>query len=104
MVAMHNLHKIIIYNMYIHIGRGYPSLKHLYNHVVEDVAVKWRDVGIQLLNTSSAINTLDIIEANHKQVSSYTHIAVGHNYACTYHQGCQEGGGQRGHSALGPRV
>ena len=77
MVTMLNL----LYIICIHTGRDRPSLKQLHNHVVQDVAVKWRDVGIQLLNTSSAKNTLDIIEANHKKVSSYTHIAVGHNYA-----------------------
>ena len=69
--------------------------------MVQDVAVKWRDVGIQLLNTSSAKNTLDIIEANHKQVSSYTHIAVGHMHLSS---GMPREGGQRGHLALGPRV
>ena len=50
-------------------GRGSPSLKQLNNHVTEAVAVKWRDLGFQLLNSDSAQNVLDIIEANHKQVN-----------------------------------
>ena len=56
--------------MYVTEGRSRPSLKQLNNHVVQAVAVKWRDLGIQLLNNTSAKNTLDIIEANHKQVST----------------------------------
>ena len=51
-------------------GRGRldrPSHKELNNHVVEAVAVKWKDLGFQLLNNES---TLEIIEADHnKKVS-----------------------------------
>ena len=53
----------------ITLGCGRPSLKQLNDHVIEAVAVKWRDLGFQLLNSDSAQNILDIIEANHKQVS-----------------------------------
>lgn len=52
-------------------GRGRPSMKQLDNHVVQAVAVKWRDLGVQLLNNNLAENILDITEANHKQVSSF---------------------------------
>ena len=52
-------------------GRGCdrPSLKQLNDHVIQAVAVKWRELGFQLLNNVSAQNILDIIEANHKQVT-----------------------------------
>ena len=55
--------------LYVAEGCGRPSLKQLNNHVTEAVAVKWRDLGYQLLNSDSAQDTLDIIEANHKQVN-----------------------------------
>ena len=35
---------------------------------MKDVAVKWKDVGIQLLSSGS---TLDIIEKSHHNVSHY---------------------------------
>ena len=43
-----------------------PSLKDLCNHVVQKVADKWRDIGIQLIDPTSA-RALDIIKANHPQ-------------------------------------
>ena len=51
-------------------GRGRPLLKQLDDHVVQAVADKWRDLGVQLLNSGLAQSALDTIEANHKQVSS----------------------------------
>ena len=51
------------------IGHTRPALKELHTYVVNGVAAKWRDVGIQLLNDNSAKSTLDIIEANHQKVS-----------------------------------
>lgn len=50
-------------------GRGRPSLKQLNDHVVQAVADKWRDLGVQLLNSGLAQGILDNTEANHKQVS-----------------------------------
>ena len=55
--------------LYVAEGCGRPSLKQLNIHVTKAVAVKWRDLGYQLLNSDSAEDTLDIIEANHKQVN-----------------------------------
>ena len=43
------------------IGFNRPILRDLYNHVVPEVAVKWKDLGIQLLDPTSG-STLDIIE------------------------------------------
>ena len=43
-----------------------PSRKVLNNHVVEAVAVKWKDLGFQLLYNGSAKDILEIIEADHK--------------------------------------
>lgn len=40
---------------------GRPTLKDLYNHVVQESSVKWRDIGVQLLNPPSD-SVLDIIE------------------------------------------
>jgi len=42
--------------------------------VVQAVAIKWRDLGVELLNTGSVQNDLAIIEANHRHVSN-----VGYN-------------------------
>ena len=50
-----------------------PSLKQLNDHVVQAVAIKWRDVGIQLFH-DSAKSILDIIEADHKDVSNFMGI------------------------------
>ena len=44
--------------------------------MIQAVAVKWRELGFQLLNNASAQNILDIIEANHKQVSTVAIHAV----------------------------
>ena len=55
---------------YAIIGRGRridrPFIKELNDHVVQDVAVKWKDLGFQLLNNESAQRVLEIIEADHK--------------------------------------
>ena len=57
-------------------GRGHRSdrlsLKELNKHVVEKVAVKWKDLGLELLNSELAQHILDNIEADHKgEVSSH---------------------------------
>ena len=46
------------------IGNERPSLKDLYDHVLMNVADKWRDLGVQLLRPDKA-NSLNIIAANH---------------------------------------
>ena len=46
-------------------GRGRPSSKELSKYM-KDVALKWKDVGIQLLSSG---NILDIIEKCHHNVS-----------------------------------
>ena len=51
-------------------GGNRPSLKQLNDHVVQEVAVKWRDIGVQLFD-DSAKSILDIIEADHKDVSNF---------------------------------
>ena len=47
-----------------YIGSGRPSLTDLYNLVVNNVADKWRDLGVQLLRPDQE-KLLDIIAANH---------------------------------------
>ena len=51
-------------------GRGRrsdrPFIKELNDHVVQEVAVKWKDLGFQLLNKESAQHVLEIIKADHK--------------------------------------
>ena len=55
-------------------GRGRPSLKQLHDHhVLREAAIKWRYIGFNLLNDVTA---LDIIEANYKQVSSYSYYLL----------------------------
>ena len=44
-----------------------PSRKDLNNHVVQVVATKWKDLGIQLLNNGSAQDHLNIIEADYNK-------------------------------------
>ena len=39
--------------------------------MVQAVAVKWRDIGVQLFRHDSAKSILDIIEADHKDVSNF---------------------------------
>ena len=55
---------------YAIIGRGRrsdrPSIKELNDYVVQEVAVKWKDLGFQLLNNESVQHILEIIEADHK--------------------------------------
>ena len=46
------------------IGSDRPSLKDLYDHVVNNVADKWRDLGVQLLRPDQE-KMLDIIAADH---------------------------------------
>ena len=46
------------------IGSDKPLLKDLHGHVVNDVAVKWRDLGVQLLRANQE-KMLDIIAADH---------------------------------------
>ena len=52
------------------IGRGRrsdrPFIKELNDHVVQEVAVNWKDLGFQLLNNEPAQYTLENIEADHK--------------------------------------
>ena len=48
------------------LGNDRPSLKDLHNHVVQRVAERWRDVGVQLLNTTTE-SMLGIIEKDHPQ-------------------------------------
>ena len=78
-IILYYIYSVYIY-IYIYIffkykneGSDRPSMKQLNDHVVRNVAVKWRDLGIQLLDESSASTTLDIIEADHKQVSMHAH-------------------------------
>ena len=55
---------------YAIIGRGRrsdrPSIKELNDHVVQEVAVKWKDLRFQLLNNESAQDTLENNEADYK--------------------------------------
>ena len=50
--------------MFLGIGSDQPSLKDLYDCVVIKVAVKWRDLGVQLLRADQE-KILGIIEADH---------------------------------------
>ena len=47
----------------VRIGSDRPTLKDLYDHVVMNVATKWRDLGVHLLRTDQE-KLLDIIEAD----------------------------------------
>ena len=60
-------------------GRGHqsdrPSIKELNDHVVQEVAVKWKNLGFQLLNNGSAQHVLETVEANHnKEVCIASHL------------------------------
>ena len=57
------------------IGSDRPSLRELHNHVVINVADKWRDLGVQLLRPGQE-KILDIIAANHPHdvVSCCKHV------------------------------
>ena len=61
---------MMLFNGYAITGRGRrsnrPSLRELNNHVVEAVAIKWKDLGFQLLNNVLAQHILEIVEADHK--------------------------------------
>ena len=50
-----------------------PTPKQLNDHVVQEAAIKWRDVGIQLFH-DSANSILNIIEANNHNVSNFMGI------------------------------
>lgn len=50
--------------MLLVIGSDRPSLKDLYDHVLINVAGKWRDLGVQLLRPDQE-RMLDIIAADH---------------------------------------
>ena len=54
----------------VRVGSDRPLLKDLYDHVVNNVAGKWRDLGVQLLRPDQE-KMLDIIAADHP------HDAVG---------------------------
>jgi len=43
-----------------------PISQALHNHVVQEAAVKWRDLGVQLLDPANE-SMLDIIEKDHPQ-------------------------------------
>lgn len=65
----------MIFGDYVTEGCSHPFLTELNDHVVQGAAVKWRDLGFQLLNaaagSASTKNILDIIEANHRGVSNF---------------------------------
>ena len=48
----------------MYIGSDRPSLKDLHDHVVMQVADKWRDLGVQLLQSDQQ-KMLDFIETNY---------------------------------------
>ena len=48
----------------MYIGNYRPLLRDLYDHVVNDVADKWKDLGVQLLRSDQE-KVLDIIAADH---------------------------------------
>ena len=48
----------------VRVGSDRPLLKDLYDHVVNNVAGKWRDLGVQLLRPDQE-KMLDIIAADH---------------------------------------
>ena len=79
-----------IFGDFVTEGCGRPSLKQLNDQVIQAVAVKWKDLGFQLLNNASAQNILEIIEANHKQVVNFV---SNNRYVSYYHDqlaGCCE--------------
>ena len=47
-----------------YIGNDRPLLRDLYDHVVNDVGDKWKDLGVQLLRSDQE-KMLDIIAADH---------------------------------------
>jgi len=55
---------------YVTLGEDRPSTKDLHNHVVQGVAGKWRDAGVQLLDPSISDTVLDITEIDHPQDST----------------------------------
>ena len=85
-----------VFNDYSVKGRGRryarPSVKELNNHVVEAAAVKWKDLGFQLLSNGSAQNILNNIEADHQKEVSFKFYRWRLRtllYNCCYHlAGC----------------
>ena len=55
---------IYVFNTIARVGSDRPSLKDLYDHVVNKIAHKWRNLGVQLLRPDQE-NVLNIIEAVH---------------------------------------
>ena len=48
------------------VGHGRPSLKDLYTHVAPTIADRWKDIGVQLLDSKSVDQrVLEVIEADH---------------------------------------
>ena len=54
-----------MYNLPCLVGNKRPSLKDLHDHVVSQVAHKWKDLGVQLLRSDQQ-NELNIVEADHR--------------------------------------
>ena len=50
--------------LFTFIGNDRPSLKDLHDHVVMEVADRWKDLGVQLLRSDQE-GILNIIEADH---------------------------------------
>ena len=65
-----NMRDCVLMQGYAITGRGrrsdHPFIKKLNDHVVQEVTVKWKDLGFQLLNNESVQHVLEIIEADHK--------------------------------------
>ena len=49
------------------LGCDRPLERDLNNHVIPEVADKWREIGVELLDTDST-KELDIINSNHQNV------------------------------------
>ena len=49
------------------LGCDRPSERDLNNHVIPEVADKWREIGVELLDADST-KVLDIIESDHQNV------------------------------------
>ena len=56
--------QLYAYFLYHCVGSDRPSLKDLYDHVVNNFAAIWKDLGVQLLPPDQE-KMLDIIAANH---------------------------------------
>ena len=49
------------------VGCDRPAERDLNNHVIPEIADKWRDIGVELLDANST-KVLDIIERDHQNV------------------------------------